>query len=135
MLHASPRPAPEPKAMLLAPDADADAVNHASPIHRVKAGFPPTFLLAGVDDPLVTPSDMIAMFETLRAHGVTTELHLYSGHTHEFSALPSMLIPVQTEIDLFLKRNVVDPDGYRKENLELNMFAAPGGPPMMPPGA
>jgi acetyl esterase/lipase len=135
MVHASPRPAPAPKEMLLAPDADGNTVDNASPIRQVKAGFPPTFLLAGVDDPMVTPSDMIAMFETLRTHGVTTELHLYSGHTHEFSVLPSMLAPVQAEIDLFLRRNVVDPVYYVKENVELNMFAAPGGPRMRPPGA
>jgi acetyl esterase/lipase len=129
MLHASPRPMPDPKVMLLAPDASEDETNRASPIHMVKPGFPPTFLLAGVDDPLVTPDDTIALFHELRANGVTTELHLYSGHTHEFSALPSMLAPVQAEVDLFLQRNVIDPERYRQENVDLNMFARPGGPP------
>jgi acetyl esterase/lipase len=133
MTHTPPRPFPEPKEMLLGPGADASAQHGASPIHQIGAGFPPTFLLAGVDDPLVTPSDTIGLFQALRAHGVPAELHLYSGHTHEFSALPSMLAPVQAEVALFLQRNVVDPLAYVRENQELNMFAAPGGPRMPPP--
>jgi acetyl esterase/lipase len=133
MTHESPRPMPEPKEMLLGSGADADAVAAASPIRQISARFPPTFLLAGVEDPLVTPSDTIGLFQALRAHGVATELHLYSGHTHEFSALPSMVAPVQAEVALFLQRNVVDPETYVSENRELNMFAAPGGPPMKPP--
>jgi hypothetical protein len=40
-----------------------------------------------------------------------------------------MLAPVQAEVDLFLQRNVIDPERYRQENVELNMFARPGGPP------
>jgi acetyl esterase/lipase len=133
MTHEPPRPFPDPKEMLLGPGADGDTVEGASPIRQITENFPPTFLLGGVDDPLVTPSDTIGLFHVLRANGVTAELHLYSGHTHEFSALPSMLAPVQSEVALFLRRNVVDPDTYVQENQALNMFAAPGGPRMPPP--
>jgi acetyl esterase/lipase len=135
MIHESPRPAPHPKDMLLGPGADAAMVEQASPISQITRSFPPTFLLAGVDDPMVTSSDTIALFQRLRAELVTAELHLFSGHTHEFSALPSMLAPVQAEVALFLQRNVVDPGFYVRENQELNMFAAPGGPRMPPAGA
>jgi len=124
MIHETPRPAPDPKEMLLGPDADEAAVEGASPISQISSRFPPTFLLGGVDDPMVTTADMIAMFQRLRAEGVTAELHLFSGHTHEFSALPSMLAPVQAEVALFLQRNVVDPDFFRRENRQLNRFAA-----------
>jgi acetyl esterase/lipase len=133
MTHNPPRPFPEPKEMLLGPGADAETEKAASPIEQIGPHFPPTFLLAGVEDPMVTPTDTIGLFQALRSHGVTAELHLYSGHTHEFSALPSMLAPVQAEVALFLQRNVVDPAAYVKENQELNMFAAPGGPRMPPP--
>jgi acetyl esterase/lipase len=133
MTHEPPRPFPEPKEMLLGSQADADAVEGASPIRQITDKFPPTFLLAGVEDPLVTPADTIGLFQALRAQGVTAELHLYSGHTHEFSALPSMVAPVQAEVALFLQRNVVDPHSYIIENQKLNMFAAPGGPRMPPP--
>jgi len=133
MTHNPPRPMPEPKEMLLGPGADAKALEAASPIHQIGPRFPPTFLLAGVEDPLVTPSDTIGLFQALRTHGVAAELHLYSGHTHEFSQLPSMVAPVQAEVALFLQRNVVDPERYARENRELNMFAAPGGPRFPPP--
>lgn len=135
MTHDPPRPFPEPKDMLLPPGADATALAAASPIHQIGAGFPPTFLLAGMEDPLVTSSDTIRLFQSLRTHGVAAELHLYSGHTHEFSGLPSMVAPVQAEVALFLQRNVVDPQRYVQENLELNMFAAPGGPRFPPPSS
>jgi acetyl esterase/lipase len=121
-------PGPGPAAMLLGPGASEAAVAEASPITHIGPSFPPVFLLSGVEDPLVPPAATLALFTTLRAHGVPAELHLYSGHTHEFARLPSMLAPVQAEVALFLNRNVVDPGRYVRENLELNMFAR-GGPP------
>jgi dipeptidyl aminopeptidase/acylaminoacyl peptidase len=63
------------------------------------------------------------MFNALHEKGVTVELHLYPNHTHEFVRLPSMLSTVQSEIVLFLKRVVVDPEKYATENIKLNMFA------------
>jgi acetyl esterase/lipase len=124
---------PDPAAMLLGPGASAEAIAAASPIMQAGPLFPPVFLLGGVDDPLVPPHQTLALFSTLRGHGVTTELHLYSGHTHEFARLPSMLAPVQAEVALFLNRNVIDPDHYVQENMALNMFARPGGPPQGAP--
>jgi hypothetical protein len=44
-----------------------------------------------------------------------------------------MLAPVQAEVALFLIRNVIDPDHYVQENMALNMFARPGGPPQGAP--
>jgi hypothetical protein len=43
-----------------------------------------------------------------------------------------MLAPVQAEVAQFLQRQVVDPEAARQENLALNMFAQPGGPPLPP---
>ena len=63
------------------------------------------------------------MFNALHENGVAVELHLYPNHTHEFVRLPSMLYTVQSEVALFLKRVVVDPEKYATENMELNMFA------------
>lgn len=123
---------PDEAAMLLGPGASAAAIAAASPITQVGPSFPPVFLLGGTDDPLVPPHATLALFTELRAHFVAAELHLYSGHTHEFARLPSMLAPVVAEVALFLNRNVVDPDRYVQENLALNMFARPGGPPGVP---
>jgi acetyl esterase/lipase len=118
--------------MLLGPAASAAAVAAATPLAQVTAGFPPTFLLGGMQDFLVPPAVTLRLFDALVAAHVDVELHLYHGHTHEFAALPSMLEPVQAEVALFLRRSVVDPEGYRDENLALNPFARPGSLPPPP---
>jgi dipeptidyl aminopeptidase/acylaminoacyl peptidase len=63
------------------------------------------------------------LFDALHEKGVMTELHLYPNHIHEFVRLPSMAATTHAEIALFLRRSVVDPEKYIKENQELNMFA------------
>jgi hypothetical protein len=60
------------------------------------------------------------------------DLHLYHGHTDEFSSLPSMLESVQAEVALFLDRAMTDPAFYERENLEFNIFARPDGLPGAP---
>ena len=122
-------PGPNALTMLLGPDADDRAIEAVNPIAHVRAGFPPTFLLGGMDDPLVPPAVTLRLFDALVRAECAVDLHLVHGHTHEFSALPSMLEPIQAEVALFLKRSVVDPARYRRENLEMNMFARPGGLP------
>jgi acetyl esterase/lipase len=116
---------------LLGPNPTPAAVRAASPLHVIGAGFPPTFLLGGMEDFLVTSAATLELFQTLVAAKAQVDLHLYHGHLHEFALLPSMLRSVQEEVALFLKRCVVDPVGYREENLKLNPFARPGwpGPP------
>jgi acetyl esterase/lipase len=123
-------PGPDPALMLLGPGADDSAVTAASPIAHITPDYPPSFLLSGTADFIVPPQATLALFEALQSHGVPAELHLYSGHTHEFARLPSMLAPVQAEVALFLQRHVVDPESYARENLALNVFAQPGGPPI-----
>ena len=121
----SPPGMPPRAAMLLGPDATEAEMRAASPLHQVRAGFPPTFLLGGMADVLVQPAATLALFEALVGVAAPVDLHLFHGHTHEFAALPSMLEPVQAEVALFLKRSVVDPAGYARENLRLNPFARP----------
>jgi acetyl esterase/lipase len=119
---------------LLGPQASAAAIAAASPLQRIGAGFPPTFLLGGMADFLVPPAATLELFHALVAAHTEVDLHLYHGHLHEFALLPSMLVPVQAEVALFLKRAVVDPAGHREENRKLNPFARPGWPGP-PPGA
>jgi acetyl esterase/lipase len=119
---------------LLGPQPSAAAIQAASPVHRIGAGHPPTFLLGGMADFLVPPAATLELFHALVAAHADVDLHLYHGHLHEFALLPSMLSPVQAEVALFLKRAVVDPAGHRDENLRLNPFARPGWPGP-PPGA
>lgn len=126
-------PHESPAAMLLGDLASAQTARAISPLAHIGPAFPPTFLLQGMDDPLVTPAMSLRLFEALVAAGVPTSLHCYHGHTHEFAALPSMLGAVQAEVALFLRRAMVDPAGDAAENLALNPFARyPEGFPPMP---
>jgi acetyl esterase/lipase len=112
-----------PASVLLGESASEEDANLASPLSYISEKYPPTFLLHGTADQMVPFTNSIRIFEKLYEKGVFAELHLYPGHTHEFVRLPSMLFSVQSEVCLFLKRAVVDPETYIRENLEQNMFA------------
>jgi acetyl esterase/lipase len=109
---------------LLGASPTRDEAQKASPINYVSQDYPPTFLLHGTADKMVPCTTSQKMFNALHEKGVAVELHLYPHHTHEFVRLPSMLCTVQSEIALFLKRFVVDPEKYAAENITLNMFAS-----------
>ena len=119
----NPVPGITPAPVLLGESATEAEAKQASPLSYVSEAYPPTFLLHGTADAFVPFTTSLQMFEKLQEKGVAVELHLYPGHTHEFVRLPSMLASVQSEIALFLKRTVVDPEQYIQENLALNMFA------------
>jgi acetyl esterase/lipase len=116
-------PGTTPASVLLGESATEKDAIEASPLSYVSEAYPPTFLLHGTADQVVPCTNSIQLFGRLQEKGVFVELHLYPGHTHEFARLPSMLAPVQAEIALFLKRAVVNPEVYVRENRELNMFA------------
>jgi acetyl esterase/lipase len=109
-------------AELLGESATAEAAQKASPINFISKEFPPTFLLHGTADKQVSHLTSQRMFDALYKKGVMVELHLYPNHIHEFVRLPSMVAATHAEIALFLRRAVVNPEKYVKENLELNMF-------------
>jgi len=133
VLDMPPPPGMPPLAtMLLGSAASPADVRAATPLQQVAAGYPPTFLLGGMNDALVPPAVTLRLFDALVAVHADVDLHLYHGHTHEFAALPSMLGPVQDEVASFLRRSVVDPEGHREENLRLNPFARPGSLPPPP---
>jgi len=119
--------APSPEAIqaetLLGKSPTEEAARQASPVSYVSGEYPPTFLLHGTADQMVPFTTSRRMFDLLTEKGATVELHLYPRHTHEFVRLPSMMAPVMSEIALFLKRTVVNPEKYVTENKKLNMFA------------
>jgi acetyl esterase/lipase len=108
---------------LMGEQADARDAELGSPIHHVRANFPPTCLFHGTEDHIVAPAASIRMFDRLRAAGVAVDLHLQSGQTHAFAMLPSVVPQVQGVVAAFLDKHVVDPQFYVRENLELNQFA------------
>jgi dipeptidyl aminopeptidase/acylaminoacyl peptidase len=119
----NPTPEMSPAEILLGTSATEKEAKQASPVSYVSEDHPPTFLLHGTADQMVSDATSRRLFDLLSDRGVAVELHLYPGHTHEFVRLPSMMAPVMGEIALFLKRTVVDPEKYVQENQELNMFA------------
>lgn len=120
---------PPPLISLFGPEGGEELARAASPLYHIAPGFPPAFLLSGMEDKLLPYQETLRLFEALAGVGTQAELHLYRGHTHEFAALPSMTEPVQGEIALFLDRTVANPDFYLEENLRLNKFAGLGAPP------
>jgi acetyl esterase/lipase len=109
---------------LIGESATEEAARRASPLHRVDPGFPPVFLLHGGADWTVAPEDSIALYRALRQAGAAAELHIFAGAQHEFSRETSMVAPVLAEVDLFLRRVVVEPARYAAETAAENFFAA-----------
>jgi acetyl esterase/lipase len=133
-LHLPPLAAgPNPPRMLLGPEAGEAEARDASPISWISKDFPPTFLLNGTSDPMVTYSDTLALFAQFAALGVPVDLQLFQGQTHEFAELPRMLPAVQASIAAFLDRVMVDPAGYEDDNLRLNKFMNPNFLRMLAP--
>lgn len=119
----APTPETSPAEVLLDKTATEEDAKQASPVSHLTENYPPTFLLHGTADQVVSCATSLRMFDLLTEKGVAVELHLYPRHTHEFVRLASMTAPVMREIALFLKRTVVNPEKYARENRELNMFA------------
>jgi acetyl esterase/lipase len=108
---------------LLGPNASAEAVRSASPLHQITADYPPVFLLHGGGDWLIDPVASLRVYEKLRSLGVPAELHIYARGLHEFSAEPGMVEPVTSETAVFLSRVLLEPERWDAEALESNLFA------------
>lgn len=110
-------------AMLLGEDASQDALQAASPLYQVSAGFPPTFLLHGGSDWMIDPAASLRLYQKLVDLGVTAELHIVAGALHEFVEEPGLKGPMVSEIALFLSRVLIEPERWAKETEESNLFA------------
>lgn len=108
---------------LVGPDASAEALAAASPLHQVNADFPPVFLLHGGADWMIDPQASINLYQRLVELGVTAEMHIVAGALHEFVEEPAMCGPMVSEIALFLDRMMIDPARYEVDTKEHNLFA------------
>lgn len=61
------------------------------PLHQPVEGLPPSFIVAGAEDPLL--HDSRSMFERLRSSDVDVEFRVYPGLPHSFAAMASVLAP------------------------------------------
>jgi monoterpene epsilon-lactone hydrolase len=76
---------------------DADPADPLlSPVNGDLAGFPPTILISGTRDVLL--SDTVRMHRALRKAGVDADLHIYDGQAHG-DYIQSLLGPVPESAD------------------------------------
>lgn len=108
---------------LVGPDASAEALKAASPLHQVDANFPPVFLLHGGGDWMIDPEASINLYQRLVALGVKAEMHIVADALHEFVEEPGMCGPMVSEIALFLDRILIAPDRWAAATKEHNLFA------------
>ena len=82
----------------------------ATPIHYVNPGYPPTMLIHGMADQLVSHSKTMRMYQALERAGVPVDLHLYAGQDHIFDRDPELGAAVTDAIALFISRYVPSQD-------------------------
>lgn len=83
--------------------ADASPINHVTPAH------PPTLLIHGAEDEIVSVRASLELYEALTAASVPVELHVYAGQPHAFDAEPRLGRQCAAEMLLFLDRYVRSP--------------------------
>ena len=93
---------------LMGPGASDEAYRAASPLTYARADFPPTLLMHGGNDELVSERESVKMYEALRKAGAPVELHIYAGQPHAFDSAPLFGRQGAAIMDLFLRRYVVE---------------------------
>jgi len=93
---------------LFAPDATPETHAGASP-DRYAPHYPPTLLITGNKDELVSYRESMHMYNALIEAGARAELHLYEGAPHAFDALPDFGRQCASIMALFLDRLMTNP--------------------------
>jgi acetyl esterase/lipase len=94
---------------LFAAEATRQVREGASPITHAANGYPPTLLITGNKDELVSFRESIRMYEALIDAGARAELHVYEGAPHAFDALPDFGRQCASIMALFLDRVMTNP--------------------------
>lgn len=84
-------------------DADPDLYQRASPLFHLDSGDPPTFIIQGALDSLVTPDQADALAEKLKASGVEYWYDCYPGWPHTMDVARPVNDRVLETIDAFLQ--------------------------------
>jgi dipeptidyl aminopeptidase/acylaminoacyl peptidase len=92
--------------MLMGKGATNGAYAGASPITHVTPAFPPTLLIHGNKDELVSEEESLSMYRALRKANVPAEIHIYADQPHAFDASPIFGRQTTQIMDLFLRRYV-----------------------------
>src|SRR5581483_1713199 len=91
---------------LMPAGTDEAAINNASPITHIKAGYPPTVIFHGLSDVTIPPENSQRLLEVLRGAKVASELHTFAGVPHEFDQHPEFAEACAELTDFFLERQV-----------------------------
>jgi acetyl esterase/lipase len=97
---------------LMPAGSDEAAINDASPITHIKAGYPPTVIFHGLSDVTIPPENSQHLLQVLRDARVPSELHTFAGVPHEFDMHPEFAEACAALIDFFLDRQVLHPRTY-----------------------
>jgi acetyl esterase/lipase len=97
---------------LMPPGSDEAAINDASPIRHIKAGYPPTLIFHGLSDVTIPPENSELLLKALRGAQVPSELHTFAGVPHEFDMHPEFAESCAGLTDFFLDRQVLHPRTY-----------------------
>lgn len=94
---------------LLGADTSVERIRGASPITYARKDFPPTMLITGNADAIVSANESVRMYRALVAAGARAELHVYEGAPHAFDASPEFGRQCASIMQLFLDRHVTRP--------------------------
>ena len=97
---------------LMPPGSEEAAINDASPITHIKAGYPPTVIFHGLSDVTIPPENSEHLLQALRGAKVPSELHTFAGVPHEFDMHPEFAESCAGLTDFFLDRQVLHPRTY-----------------------
>ena len=86
-------------------DAEAELAK-AGVLAHVRQGLPPTALVHGAADTLVSADQSTRLFEALEAAGVPVDLHLYAGQNHAFDMQRDFAREVSGLIEGFYRRHL-----------------------------
>jgi acetyl esterase/lipase len=100
--------APQAMSFLLGDDVSEPRLAAMSPINYVSSAFPPTLLITGNRDDLVSPDESLRMYQALIAAPASAELHIFDGAPHAFDLLPDFGRQCANILSLFLDTHVLN---------------------------
>lgn len=109
-----------PIGMLLGGTPTDQEAAAASPLTYAGPQMPPTITFHGTADILLAPVSSVKLHDKLTNAGVPSELHLVAGASHEFDATPTHTVACVAAVDSFLRRYVLDPEGFARESAATN---------------
>jgi pectinesterase len=94
---------------LLGPEGSEEVAQKASPVYYAAKDFPPTILIHGNADQIVSPKESFNMYHGLKQAGAEVELHVFDGAPHAFDSLAEFAKLCVQMMVLFFDRKVVNP--------------------------